>query len=407
MDVVPAWTGHLAISLQRAMRMTNEAFAGYLGLATRTVAKWHELPNAEPVAATQEILDAALANADVAVQKRFAALAGIDGNVAGGGEHVVSSSRLAPWALADALTRSSLSAETVDEIEWAVSDYSVAYPVSPPDALIVPVTEQISRIARAIPLPQRLRVQQRLVALIGSLAGVAGNLYIDLGRQQDSIRMFRVGRIAATEVDNRDLAAWLSATESISPFFADNWVASIDLLDQANVLAEAGSSPRRRSWIAAMSARASAAAGQEDAARQALEKAYSLIGGITEPPVGNDFFDEPRLAGMGGSAMLLLRDASRARELLADALITRSVHDLKGRALLTLDLASCHVIDGEIEEASRLAGSAIAAARGALVAPVVDRARRLRRDLQPWADTQPVLELDAQLRDVTARDSKE
>jgi transcriptional regulator with XRE-family HTH domain len=75
-DVVPAWTGQLAVALQRALRLSQESFAETLGVGTRTVAKWQENPDAELRPATQEILDTALARAGESVRQRFALIAG-------------------------------------------------------------------------------------------------------------------------------------------------------------------------------------------------------------------------------------------------------------------------------------------------------------------------------------------
>ena len=62
-DVVAAWTGRHADALRQALRMTNERFAEHLGVAVRTVANWRARPDVVPMPGTQEILDAALAQA--------------------------------------------------------------------------------------------------------------------------------------------------------------------------------------------------------------------------------------------------------------------------------------------------------------------------------------------------------
>jgi DNA-binding transcriptional regulator YiaG len=43
--------------------MTNESYAGYLGVAVRTVAYWRKSPEIIPQQANQEILDTALERA--------------------------------------------------------------------------------------------------------------------------------------------------------------------------------------------------------------------------------------------------------------------------------------------------------------------------------------------------------
>jgi hypothetical protein len=63
MDVVAAWTGRRADTLRQALRMTNETFAGYLGVAVRTVAYWRARPDVIPRPVMQEMLDVALARA--------------------------------------------------------------------------------------------------------------------------------------------------------------------------------------------------------------------------------------------------------------------------------------------------------------------------------------------------------
>ncbi|MFI6587513.1 hypothetical protein [Embleya sp. NPDC050493] len=71
MDHVEAWTGEKAVILQRAMRLSNAAFADHLGMAVRTVAGWHAQPAKELVPTTQAILDTALHRAEDSVHARF------------------------------------------------------------------------------------------------------------------------------------------------------------------------------------------------------------------------------------------------------------------------------------------------------------------------------------------------
>jgi hypothetical protein len=62
-QLITSWTGGYASLLQQSLRMTNESFAEYLGVAVRTVANWHERPEIIPRPAIQETLDAALERA--------------------------------------------------------------------------------------------------------------------------------------------------------------------------------------------------------------------------------------------------------------------------------------------------------------------------------------------------------
>ncbi|WP_030975178.1 NUDIX hydrolase [Streptomyces sp. NRRL S-1824] len=74
MDVVDTWTGRTACALQEAMRLTNEAFARRLGVATRTVAGWHKEPDIVPRTEMQAALDTEYERAGETVQRRFSLL---------------------------------------------------------------------------------------------------------------------------------------------------------------------------------------------------------------------------------------------------------------------------------------------------------------------------------------------
>jgi hypothetical protein len=80
MQVVTTWTGARADALRRALRMTNESYAEYLGVAVRTVAYWRQKPETIPQPGIQETLDAALERAPVRAKAQFAALAVEDGH---------------------------------------------------------------------------------------------------------------------------------------------------------------------------------------------------------------------------------------------------------------------------------------------------------------------------------------
>lgn len=71
---VRQWTGLEAKALRAALRMTMRDFADYLGVGTRTVAKWEARgSDIQPMPQAQAILDTALAKGSSDVQARFAA----------------------------------------------------------------------------------------------------------------------------------------------------------------------------------------------------------------------------------------------------------------------------------------------------------------------------------------------
>lgn len=73
-QVIASWDGGQADALRQALRMTNESFAEYLGVAPRTVAYWRKQPGIIPKPALQEALDAALEHAPDRAKAQFSAL---------------------------------------------------------------------------------------------------------------------------------------------------------------------------------------------------------------------------------------------------------------------------------------------------------------------------------------------
>lgn len=65
------WTGEKAARLQDAFEMTQEEFAGKLGVSVRSVAAWRANPRMIPQPETQRILDTTYGMAGDAVRRRF------------------------------------------------------------------------------------------------------------------------------------------------------------------------------------------------------------------------------------------------------------------------------------------------------------------------------------------------
>jgi hypothetical protein len=168
----------------------------------------------------------------------------------------------------------------------------------------------------------------------------------------------------------RTLAAWVLALRGIGCHFRGEYELSAALLDRAEEAA-ASSSLRRGAWVAALSARAqtAVAARRDEPGAVARDVMHAVDGAracldAAGPPSDTDFFDAPRLAGMAGTALLMLRDTCGACEYLGEALAGRNTADVKGRALLTLDLAGCMAAADEPGQAAALASGALGMASG-------------------------------------------
>jgi transcriptional regulator with XRE-family HTH domain len=284
------------------------------------------------------------------------------------------------WELTDALTSGSLSVKTLEQMRRAVYGYASRYPQATPEQLLGPVHQQLRRLHRALSRPQPSAVRREAARLTGVLAGIAGNLALDLRRQDQADTYFDVAQLAGDDAQDGDLVAWALATRSLVPYFDDRPLDAVLLLDQAAEVAARASSSRRQAWVAALRARSAAAAGDGHAALTHLDTAHACLV-KADAPAGNDFFDEARLVGFAGMTMLKLRRANSAAELLSQSVAARAAGDAKGRALATLDQAECMVILGDTTEAGRLVDQAFTIAGSDPVAPIVVRARAVRTDM--------------------------
>ncbi|MFI9382503.1 hypothetical protein [Kutzneria sp. NPDC052558] len=157
-----------------------------------------------------------------------------------------------PWKLTDVLTRSAISGAALEHMERTILSYAARYPTTPPDELLPLVSAQLRRLHDALAQPQNLWERRRSVVLLGVLAGLSGNLWLDLGRSTTSSDFFDLGEQAAQEAGDPDLAAWVLAARSVGPFFAGHHAVAGELLARAEDLAAARSSYRRRAWIAGL-----------------------------------------------------------------------------------------------------------------------------------------------------------
>ncbi|HZD15926.1 MAG TPA: hypothetical protein VE196_12555, partial [Pseudonocardiaceae bacterium] len=117
------------------------------------------------------------------------------------------------------------------------------------------------------------------------------------------------------------------------------------------------------------------------------------------PRVG--FFDHARLLGERGVAMARLGRAEPAQAILTDAMASLEPAMTKIRPRLLAELASSAIQRGDIDTVCRHAHDALIMAADLQVQPNLQDVYRIRCDLNPWADTAPVRNLDQQLAELT------
>jgi tetratricopeptide (TPR) repeat protein len=304
-----------------------------------------------------------------------------------------------PSSVAEVIGRFSMPLSMVERMERLAFEQVARYPHTAPPEMWPVVRRELVRVRQALDRHQAVSVQLRLTKVAGVLAGVAGNLSVDVGRRETALEYFDLSRLAGRESGDVDLTAWAIALESIDSFFNGHVGRATELLDQAAALSHRGSSARRRAWIDALRARAYAVKRDSVNACSALDRAMSLMRDV-DAPSGSDFFDQERLDGMAGTTYLYLGDTSRALELIENALDRRSSADSKGRALLALDKAACWARADQPESAFEAIHTALDLAQGQIVQPISIRAREVVTEMSRWSATVAGRSCRERLRDL-------
>jgi tetratricopeptide (TPR) repeat protein len=309
-----------------------------------------------------------------------------------------------PWLLARALEVSSVGHAALEALEEAVGEFARSYPSTAPTVLARPVLEHFRDVTRLLASPLPVARRQRLVVVAGHLAGLAGSLAFDLRDEHKAPAYFKVAVQAADDAGSPDLAAWALATRSLIPTYTGDPAAALQLLQEAQDRARGHVSLSRLAWLAALEARAHAGLGDASASLNALRLAEHAIehAGPAGGRFANDFFDQPRLAGLRGTSHLLLGQPKAAQAALADVLALRDPADVKGRSLARLDLAQAFVQDQAVDEACAAIAGALAIRHENRVGPILRRASEVRALLEPWRDDRAVRDLDEQLRPLSA-----
>jgi transcriptional regulator with XRE-family HTH domain len=243
--------------------------------------------------------------------------------------------------------------------------------------------------------PQR----QRLVAIGGEVAQLAGWLSIDL-RQYAAARVyFNLGINAAEEADDLALKAFILGNIGHTLSAASKPKQALGVLEAAQGIAAKTATATTRSWLAAVEAHAQAGLGATAACLAALDRAELAVADSepAEDPAWMYFFDAGQLTHWKGFAQLRLGQAEVAQSTLHATLELLDPSFARERSVTLADLATAYIQQSEIPEGCRLAVEALSL--GGIDSPRgVQRVRDLRRRLEPWRATVAVRELDEQLR---------
>jgi transcriptional regulator with XRE-family HTH domain len=308
------------------------------------------------------------------------------------------SDRLA-WALE---RPSQVDLAMVSDMETITAAHRRSYRQLSVHALLPQTESQFQAVTELLQRPQPLRLRQRLIAIAGETAVLAGTLrFIDLyefelGRSNRELVM-----TAAREAEAGELGAFILGCMGFHARYSGNHKQAVDLIEQARKVAETVASPLTRGWLAAVASEIHATAGDAKASLRALEWAGHALGEAHQDDeaswIGIGTFNHAKLEAYHGVCYLQLGRPADAVPALTRALDTLDPALKKHRCTALADLATGLIQLHEVEEGCERASQSLTLAAELRHGVSIDRIRKLRQHLRPWQRSPAVRQLTEQL----------
>ena len=384
-----------------AAGMTVEGFAGWLGVAPRTVAYWRSRPYAYVSATNQEILNSAYELLHPTVRSRFTQL------------------------VADYLATTPASADrpAVSLLQGADNPFPAASDLAAMNGFRA-ADQKVGggHLYATVVSYLRAEVAPRLFGASEDLAGhqdgrsiftaaaglteMAGWMAHDAGRDTVALQHFTRALDLAKLGGDIQLTAHVFASMShLSHHLGEPAQAIRHAAAGRAALAGRTRLPEIEARLLAMQARGLAALDQADASIRLLHQAEATLGQSADeaPSAWVSGFDEGALANEATRCLQIVGDLSEAERQAERILVLRPSDRTRSRAIGQLLLAGVLVAQGRPDEACAAAHQVLDSTRSLGSGFVISQLRDLRQTLEPHRDSPSVAEflncLDHELRE--------
>lgn len=363
----------IALRRLRGSRSVRDVAA--LAAISKTLIGYLETGERAPTPAVAAALDRALGGAG-----ELEALAAAGDSRASTNERAVRLHR----GIADALAAAGPMTDAgVEDWEYTVARHGKATRWRPEVDLLNDLMADIADLQRTLKHRQSHQSRRRLTTCLAQLAGLLALTLLKIG-DPGARDWWRTGRAAANAAGDRATLSWIYAQEAYQHYYNGDIAGALELADRAQYIA--GGLPCAGPALAApLEARAHAVLGRRDQAAAALTASQTALDRLDpELQVASALGYLPaNLHFHAGDAWVHLTETARARDELGQALELYSAADHTDRALIGLDLAACHIADGNPDAAAELVSTTLSGlAAGHRSALIIYRASQV-------ADTVP------------------
>jgi hypothetical protein len=264
-------------------------------------------------------------------------------------------------ACADAaLELSTSSAAGIEDWEELAHEYGYLQLTVPLHTFLIDATWDFAQLQRTLAQSQPLEAQKRLYRVTAQLAGLIATSVNATGDIRETRAWFRTARVAADEVGDRRLRAWVCAYEGMSYLWHGRPAQqAIRLAQTAQALA--GQTPSAAGALAcAIEARGQSRLNRDQDALSAIRRSERMFDALGSSDTDNNVlgFYEQLLRFYQGNTLTFLHDPKGAMAA-QDRAIELTSGDGIDPALIRLDRASCLIQLGELEQGCRVATNAL------------------------------------------------
>lgn len=245
----------------------------------------------------------------------------------------------------------------LDLIEERVADHVASYTWTPPGVILRALVNDVREVHELSALRQSASAQARLSESTAILALLVADALMKFGETSRASYWYGTARLAADDTLNLHLRALVRAQEAMLPYYFGRIERTVQLAQAAQLIA-AGRPSNATALAAAAEARALARLGNRDEARRALTRAWDLVDAGDRPATDEAFqFNDKRLLLYASGTLTYLGETHQARDTQRQALDAYGTNPslVIDPALIQLDAAVCHALDGTVDDACNLA----------------------------------------------------
>ncbi|MCU7726456.1 helix-turn-helix transcriptional regulator [Actinoplanes sp. KI2] len=262
------------------------------------------------------------------------------------------------------VTASDVSAETLNELERAANSMAMLYATTPPEELLLRVRKYLGYVDRLLDARKTLDQGRRLLIIGGWLSLLRATLHIDLTQATAAAAHLDAAATLAEQTGHREIAAWCLETRAWQVLTAGEYRRALDLSQQAQAVAPAGSSVYIQAT--AQEGRAWARLGDSAQTGEALNRVEQLAEHLDRPehPEHHYQYDPAKAHSYAATTLAWVGDpaaVSVAQEVIKE--LRRDGARPRRVASAQLDLGLALLSAGKADEAAAEAREAILSGR--------------------------------------------